>query len=215
MLAAAAGWDSLSNSSTIANPMIPACFRTSRAGTHLANPSPATETSSQRGGNMGGATFGIGLPFSYPTSQLNPFASSPYGTHAFGGSPYLGGSPYWGQQQYGQQQYTQPLQQIFQILQVVPQQLQQVQQLQYVQQQQLQQLQQILQVIPSQLAQLKQLIQFVPQQIHQGQQPSQAQQPFGQQQSFGQVPPLGGFPATTSQWGISPQVFGPQPSHVM
>jgi hypothetical protein len=135
---------------------------------------------------MGGTTFGIGLPFSYPTSQFNPFASSPYGTYGFGSSPH------WGQQQ---QQYAQPLQQIFQILQAVPQQLQQVQQ--------------ILQVIPVQLAQLQQLIQFVPQQIHQGQQPSQAQQPLGH------VPSLGGFPPTTPQWGISPQVFGPQPSHVM
>ena len=145
---------------------------------------------------MGGTTFGVGLPFSYPTSQLNPFASSPYAAHGFGGSPH------WGQQQ----QYAQPLQQIFQILQVVPQQLQQLQQLVYVQQQQLQQLQQILQAIP---AQLQQLIQFVPQQIQQGQPTSQAQQPFGQ------VPPMGGFPPTTPQWGISPQVFGPQPSHVM
>ena len=67
---------------------------------------------------MGGTTFGIGLPFAYPTSQLNPFALSPYGHHAFGSSPYS-----------GQQQYAQPLQQILQILQIVPQQLQQLQQL--------------------------------------------------------------------------------------
>jgi hypothetical protein len=69
--------------------------------------------------------------------------------------------------------------------------------------------QQILQTIPAQLQQLQQLIQFVPQHIHQGQQLSQAQQPFGQ------VPPFGAFPQTTPQWGVSPQVFGPQPSHVM
>jgi hypothetical protein len=66
-----------------------------------------------------------------------------------------------------------------------------------------------LQTIPAQLQQLQQLIQFVPQQIHQGLQPSQAQQPFGQ------VSPFGGFAASTPQWGVSPQVFGPQPSHVM
>src|SRR5262245_40857190 len=112
------------------------------------------------------------------TTQLNPFALSTYGTHAFGSSPY-----------WGQQQYTQPLHQILQVLHFVPQQLQQLQQLEYVQQQQLQQLQQILQVIPTQLAQLQQLIQFVPQQVHQMQPPSQTQQ-------FGQVPALGGFAGT-------------------
>jgi hypothetical protein len=69
----------------------------------------------------------------------------------------------------------------------------------------LQQVQQILQTIP---AQLQQLIQLVPQHIHQGQQ-SQVQQPFGQ------VPLFGAFSPTTPQWGVSPQVFGPQPSHVM
>jgi hypothetical protein len=120
---------------------------------------------------MGGTTFGIGLPYSYPTSQLNPFTPSPYGMQSFGSFPG------WGQQQ----QYAQPLQQILQILQIVPQQLQQ--------------LQQVLQTIPAQLAQLQQLIQFAPQQIQQG-------------------PSLGGFPPTP-QWGISPQVFGPQPGHVM
>jgi hypothetical protein len=149
---------------------------------------------------MGGTTFGVGLPSTYPTSQLNPFALSTYGTQASGSYPS------WGQQQ---QQYVEPLQQILQVLQIVPQQLQHLQQLEYVQQQQLQQLQQILQVIPAQLAQLQQLTQFVPQQIHQMQPPSQAQQPFGQ------GPGLGGFAATTPQWGISPQVFGSQPGHVM
>ena len=69
-------------------------------------------------------------------------------------------------------------------------------------------MQQILQTIPAQLQQLQQLIQFVPQHIHQGQQ-SQVQQPFLQ------VPPFGVFSPTTPQWGVAPQVFGPQPSHVM
>ena len=153
---------------------------------------------------MGGTTFGIGSPLTYPTSQLNPFtqmsqpnpfAASPFGTPGFGASPY--GGP--------QQQFAHPLQQVLQILQIVPQQLQQLQQLEYLQQQQLQQVQQILQTIP---AQLQQLIQFVPQHIHQGQQ-SQVQQPFGQ------VPLFGAFSPATPQWGVSPQVFGPQPSHVM
>ena len=156
---------------------------------------------------MGGTTFGIGSPLTYPTSQLNPFtqmsqpnpfAASPFGTPGFGASPY--GGP--------QQQFAHPLQQVLQILQIVPQQLQQLQQLEYLQQQQLQQVQQILQTIPAQLQQLQQLIQFVPQHIHQGQQ-SQVQQPFGQ------VPPFGAFSPTAPQWGVSPQVFGPQPSHVM
>ena len=145
---------------------------------------------------MGGTTFGIGSPFTYPTSQLNPFTqlSQP---NPFGASPFG-----------GQQPYVQPLQQVLQILQIVPQQLQQLQHLEYLQQQQLQQVQQILQTIPAQLQQLQQLIQFVPQHIHQGQQ-SQVQQPFGQ------VPVFGAFSPTTPQWGVSPQVFGPQPSHVM
>src|SRR6476620_208372 len=155
---------------------------------------------------MGGTTFGIGSPFTYPTSQLNPFtqmsqpnpfAASPFGTPGFGASPFG-----------GQQPSAHPLQQVLQILQIVRQQLQQLQHLEYLQQQQLQQVQQILQTIPAQLQQLQQLIQFVPQHIHQGQQ-SQVQQPFGQ------VPPFGAFSPTAPQWGVSPQVFGPQPSHVM
>ena len=97
------------------------------------------------------------------------------------------------------QQYGQPLQQIFQILQTVPQQLQHLQQLQYAQQQQLQHVQQLLQGVPAQLAQLQQLIQIVPQQIQQLQQ--QQQQPY--------VPSTGlsSF-AATPPWGIASQGFG-------
>lgn len=160
---------------------------------------------------MGGTTFGIGSPFAYPSSllnpftqmsQQNPFAGSPFGT------PTFGASPYWGQQQYGgqQQHYAHQLQQILQIL---PQELQHLQQLEYVQQQLNQQVQQVLQAIPQQLQQLQQLIQFAPQQFQQGQPQPQAQQPFGQAPSFG------GFSAQTPQWGGSPQLFGQQPSHVM
>ena len=70
---------------------------------------------------MGGTTFGIGSPFTYPTSQLNPFTqlSQP---NPFGASPFG-----------GQQPYVQPLQQVLQILQIVPQQLQQLQHLEYLQ----------------------------------------------------------------------------------
>ncbi len=148
---------------------------------------------------MGGTTFGVGFPFTYPTSQLSSFGVPTYGAHAFGGNPFLS------QQQ---QSLQQPLQQILQVLQIVPQQLQHLQQLEIVQQQQLQQLQQVLQAIPAQLAQLHQLIQLVPQHIHQMQQPSQVQQPFGQ------IPGVGGITATP-QWGISPQIFGAQPGYVM
>ena len=156
---------------------------------------------------MGGTTFGIGSPFMYPTPQLNPFAqmsqSSPFAGSPYG-TPGVGASPFG-----GQQQYAHPLQQVLHILQIVPQQLQQLQQLEYLQQQQLQQVQQILQTIPAQLQQLQQLIQYAPQHIHQGLQPSPSQQPFGQ------VPPFGAFSPATPQWGASPQLFGPQPSHVM
>ena len=156
---------------------------------------------------MGGTTFGTGSPFTYPTSQLNPFtamsqpnpfAGSPFGPPAFGAAP-VGGQP---------QPYAHPLQQVLQILQVLPQQLQHLQHLEYLQQQQLHQVQQILQAIPAQLQQIQQLIQFVPQYIHQGQQQSQGQ-------PFGQAPQFGAFSPPTPQWGLSPQVFGPQPSHVM
>jgi len=83
---------------------------------------------------------------------------------------------------YGQQ----PLQQIHQLLQVLPQQLQQIQQLQYLQQHQLQQLQQILQSIPAQLAQVQYAM-----------------------QSAG--PGLSTLPL----WSASPQAIGGQPGYLM
>jgi len=88
-------------------------------------------------------------------------------------------------------------QQVTQLLQIVPQQLQQVQ---LLQQQQLALLQQLLSIVPSQLQQLQQLIQVVPHQIQQLQQPYQ---PFG----AGLSGPLG--------FGLVPQAFGGQSSHVM
>ena len=87
---------------------------------------------------------------------------APYGTQGFGVSPW--------QQQMPQQ-----------LLQLVPQQLQQVHFLQLQQHQVLQQLQQLLQVIPQQLHQLQHIVQFVPQQLQQLQQQLQSQQtPFSQ-----------------------------------
>jgi len=88
-------------------------------------------------------------------------------------------------------------QQIAQLLQIVPQQLQQVQ---LLQQQQFALLQQLLNVVPAQLQQLQQLIQVVP---HQIQQLQQQYQPFG----AGLSSPLG--------FGLVPQAFGGQTSHVM
>jgi hypothetical protein len=104
----------------------------------------------------------------------------------FGTSLY--GTSALGNQFQAPQLYGQPIQQLLQILQILPQQLQQLQHLHYIQSQQLQQLQQ--------------LIQFVPQQIQQLHQP------------FGQLNASGGFPAT-SPWGVSPQLFGAQPAHLM
>ena len=83
------------------------------------------------------------------------------------------------------------------LLQAVPQQLQQ---LQILQQQQLALLQQLLTIVPSQLQQLQQLIQVVPHHVQQLQQPYQ---PFG----AGLSGPLG--------FGLVPQAFGGQTSHVM
>jgi len=88
-------------------------------------------------------------------------------------------------------------QQVTQLLQIVPQQLQQVQ---LLQQQHLALLQQLLSIVPSQLQQLQQLIQVVPQQVTQLQQPYQ---PFG----AGLSGPLG--------FGLVPQAYGGQTSHVM
>lgn len=130
----------------------------------------------------------------YPTSQPIPFGISPQWPFAPTGNPST--QP---------PQYGQPFQQIFQVLQTVPQQLQHLQQLQYAQQQQLQHVQQLLQAVPAQLAQLQQLIQIVPYQIQQLQQ--QGPQPF--------VPSSGlsSF-AATPLWGIGSQGFG-QSGHVM
>ncbi len=141
--------------------------------------------------------FGLGTPITH-TPPLIPPGLSPY----TGLSPYsaVSMSPLVASQLYGQSPH--PLQQILQALHVVPQQLQHLQQLQYLQQHQLQQLQQILQFIPSHLAQLQQLIQLSPQLIQHTQQP------------FGQMTPTTGLPVLPP-WGISPQIFGAQPSYVM
>lgn len=90
-------------------------------------------------------------------------------------------------------QASQPLQQIQQLLQTVPQQLQQLSQLANFQQHQLQQLQHVLQFIPAQLAQLQQALQSNP----------QTQQQFGS-----------GIP-TVPLWGAAPQAFGAQPGYLM
>ena len=138
---------------------------------------------------MTGSAFGIGSPITYPTSQSTPFGLSPQWPFALSSNPAA--LP---------QQYGQPLQQIFQILQMVPQQLQHLQQLQYAQQQQLQYVQQLLQVVPAQLAHLQQLIQIVPQQIQQlQQQPQQPYVPSAGLSSFAATPP----------WGIAAQGFTP------
>ena len=139
---------------------------------------------------MAANAFGFGSPITYPLSQPIPFGLSAYGPFAVSSNPFSLPQP-----------YGQPLPQMLQSLQIVPQQLQHLQQLQYVQQQQLQQVQQLLQVLPAQLAQLQQLIQFVPQQIQQLQHLPQVQQPFGQASG------LSGF-AATGPWGIAPQVLG-------
>ena len=112
---------------------------------------------------------------------------NPVAQNPWGFSPYTG-------QGFGVQTLSQ---QIAQLLHIVPQQLQQVQ---LLQQQQLVLLQQLLHVVPAQLQQLQQLIQVVP---HQIQQLQQQYQPFG----AGPSGPLG--------FGLVPQVFGGQASHVM
>jgi hypothetical protein len=139
---------------------------------------------------MASTTLGLGMPIGAPTTSLTPWGLSPYSgvtTNPFT-VPQLGFNPY----------AAQPLQQISQVLQIVPQQLQQLLQLEHVRQHQLQQLQQTLQFFPVQLAQLQQLIQFAPHHI----QP--LQQPFG---TVGAALP--------SSWGVSPQMMGAQPSYVM
>jgi hypothetical protein len=108
----------------------------------------------------------------------------------------------WGLSPYGIQNQgivpQHPLQQVHQLLQIIPQQLQALQQLELLQQQQIQQL---LQIVPAQLVQLQQLVQVALQQIQQTQQP------------LGQMAGAGGY--TMTPWGITPQVFGGQPAQVM
>jgi hypothetical protein len=146
-----------------------------------------------------GTTFGVGAPLSYPISQpwgLSPYSNQAYGPQAYGPQPFgsqafaqpyaqgiptpsIGGNPFAG---------VHPLQQIAQLLQIVPQQLQQ---LQMLHQQQLGHLQQLLQIVPAQLQQLHQLVQIVPQQVQHLQ-----QQPFGSTQ----------FPGSLG-FGLTPQAF--------
>ncbi len=146
-------------------------------------------------GQFAGTAFGIGTPTIYPVQS--PWGFSPYTGQAFGAqssNPSLGAG--YGIGSYGVGTVS-PSQQIAQLLQIVPQQLQQVQ---VLQQQQLALLQQLLQLVPAQLQQLQQLIQVVP---HQVQQLQQQYQPFGAAFSS----PLG--------FGLVPQAFGGQTSHVM
>jgi hypothetical protein len=166
--------------------------------------------------HLTGSMFGIGTPGIYSMPQY-AWGVSPGGSQGFGAQPFSQQQfPQQQQQQFPQQQYgqpfsnpfvgggqpgtgmMQPLQQIAQLLQIVPQQLQQVQQLQ---QQQLAHLQQLLQLVPAQLQQLQQFLQTIPQQ---GQ---QIQQPW-QQPGAGASGPLG--------FGLAPQAFGGQATgHVM
>jgi len=145
-------------------------------------------------GHVAGTTFGIGTPTAFPV-PANSGGVFPYAGQAPGVQPFP-------QQSFSNQSIAgygigtaQPLQQILQFLQIVPQQLQQ---LQVLQQQQLLQIQQLLQLVPAQLHQLQQLVQVVPQQV----QYLQQQQPFGSAIS-------GGF-------GLVPQAFAGQgASYVM
>jgi len=139
-------------------------------------------------GQFAGTAFGIGTPSIYQ-AQPNLAGFSPNASQGFGGygtGPYgIGTVP--------------PIQQLVQMLQIVPQQLHQ---LQLQQQQQLLHLQQLLQVVPAQLQQLQQLAQVIPYQTPQLQQ--QQWQPF----ASGISSPLG--------FGSVPQPFaGQQTSHVM
>ena len=151
---------------------------------------------------MGVSTFGLGTPITSLAQYQLPWGLSP--------ASAVGINPFAAQQFYGQSPFQQtstvpgpysqpPLQQLLQLLQIAPQQLQHLLQLGYLQQHQLQQLQQIIQLIPAQLAQLHQLIQVIPQHMQQTQQP------------FTQLSAAGGF----TPWGVSPQLFGTQPSYVM
>ena len=158
-------------------------------------------------GQLMGTAFGIGTPAIGPQNLggFSPYAGQGFGTQAFPQQPYIQtlSNPFIGGS-YGAGPYgvgtalSSPLQQIAQLLQVVPQQLQQVQ---LLQQQQAVHLQQLLQWLPTQLQQLQQLIQVVPHQIQQLQQQGQ---------------PLGaGIPGPLT-FGLAPQTFaGQSASHVM
>lgn len=174
---------------------------------------------------MMGTALGIG---SSQLGQPNPWGASPYGGYAIGPQLFTqtpfsqplqpvsfagygaGNYPYAAQTA----PYAQPLQQIHQLLHILPQQVQQLQQLQQhqhiLQQQQLHQLQQLLQLIPQQLHQLQQLVQLLPQQLHQIQQlvqfvPQQIHQL--QQQLLALQTPFG--PATQGLQGLTiSQPFG-------
>jgi hypothetical protein len=154
-----------------------------------------------------GSMFGIGTPGIYGQPQnpwgfspnigqgpgAQPFSQQQYG-QAFS-NPFVGGGYGMGSAGIGSMQ---PLQQIAQLLQIVPQQLQQMQ---LLQQQLVHLQQQLLQLVPAQLQQLQQLLQNVPQQVQQFQQP-------WQQTGAGASGPLG--------FGMAPQPFGGQgTSHVM
>jgi len=136
-------------------------------------------------GHVPGTTFGIGTPTTFPSQAIS------------WGLPYGGGQAFGGQQfpQFSQPfsaqsiagngiGAAQPLQQILQLVQIVPQQLQQ---LQALQQQQLLQLQQLSQFVPAQLQQLQQLIQVLPQILQQQQQAYGSA--IGGPGAFGLVPP--------------------------
>jgi len=114
-----------------------------------------------------GSTFGVGTPTFLPQSAISwgfsPYAGQPFGGQSF---PQSYGQPFSNQPGYGTGAI-QPLQQILQLLQIVPQQVQQLQ----VLQQQLAQVQGLLQAVP---AQLQQIAQFLPQHIQLLQ-----QQPYG------------------------------------
>jgi hypothetical protein len=135
-------------------------------------------------------------------TQPNPWGVSAFGTHGIGTFPGTLPSQSYAQPftttpfagyGFGISSVQQPLQQIVQSLQIIPQQLQHLLQLAYAQQQQAQYL---MQFIPHQLQQLQQQLL-----AHAGFQPVTAQQAFGA--PFTQIP------------GGLAQPFGTQPGYVM
>jgi hypothetical protein len=152
---------------------------------------------------LAGNAFGTPtIPVTQNLGGFSPYTSQGFGMQAFPQQPYAqtfanpltaGG---YGANPYGIGQLPlSPVQQIAQLLQIVPQQLQQMQQLQQVQ---VQYLQQLLQWVPAQLQQLQQLAQLLPHQI--------------QQQGL----PFGAGIAGPLTFGVSPQAFaGQSAGHVM